>query len=173
MVGTITVIVTWWRSMASRTAAGWKTGTKVVCPPTAGTARMPPSEAAWNIGVWCRYTKSLVHAPAGGHLVDVEHQGPVVDDHALGQAGGPAGVHEDGQVVLVRLGRHLRRARRHHVLVGDVVGDVAAADQHHLVDARLGAHRVDQGGEEGVGEADPAPRVLDDERQLRSAPAAG
>ena len=58
MVGTITVIVTWWRSMTSSTAAGWKTGTKVVCPPTAGTARTPPSEAAWNIGVWCRYTNS-------------------------------------------------------------------------------------------------------------------
>ena len=58
MVGTITVMVTWWRSMVSRTAAGWNIGTKVVCPPTAGTARMAPSEAAWNIGVWCRYTKS-------------------------------------------------------------------------------------------------------------------
>ncbi len=58
------------------------------------------------------------------------------------------------------------RTRRHDVLVGDVVGDVAAADQDHLVDAGLGPHRVDQGGEEGVGEADPAAGVLDDERQL-------
>ena len=40
------------------------------------------------------------------------------------------------------------------VLVGEVVGDVAAADQDQLVDAGLGAHRVDHGGEEGVGEAD-------------------
>ncbi len=54
MVGTITVIVTWWRSITSSTEAGWNTGTKVVRPPTAGAARTPPSEAAWNIGVWCR-----------------------------------------------------------------------------------------------------------------------
>ena len=110
--------------------------------------------------------EALVHVPARGHLVDVEHQGPVVQDDAFGQAGGSARVHEDGHVVLVGFRRQLRRARRHHVLVAHVVRDITGADQHHLVDARFGAHRVDQGREESVRETDPAPRVLDDEGQL-------
>ncbi len=58
------------------------------------------------------------------------------------------------------------RARRHQILVGQVVRDVAAADQDHLVDTGLRPDAVHQGGEEGVGETDPAGGVLDDKRQL-------
>jgi hypothetical protein len=57
MVGTITVIVTPCVSMFSSTGFGSKIGTNVDEPPQAGIPRIPPIDAAWNIGVWCRYTK--------------------------------------------------------------------------------------------------------------------
>jgi len=72
---------------------------------------------------------ALTHAEPGGDLVHVEHEGPIVDDHSLGQPGGPARVHQNGQVVLLGLGRHDGRTRRDQILVGDVVGYVARADQ--------------------------------------------
>src|ERR1051325_2670507 len=56
IVGTITVIVTPAFSVTSSTAAGSNIGTNVVTPPAAGTPSTPPSDAAWNIGVWWRYT---------------------------------------------------------------------------------------------------------------------
>ena len=54
MVGTIIVWVTWWASTRFSTPSGSKRGMKVVVPPMPGVPRMPPIDAAWNIGVWCR-----------------------------------------------------------------------------------------------------------------------
>ena len=134
IVGTITVIVTWCCSMASRTDLGSNIGTNVDVPPLAGMPRMPPIDAAWNIGVWCRYTKSSSRPPANGDVVHVQHLGPLVEQHALGQPGGAARVHEDDRVVLLGLVGHVRLARRDQVLVREVVGDVALADEHDLLD---------------------------------------
>ena len=56
MVGTITVCVTVRASMRSSTAPAPNIGTKTDVPPTAGMPSTPVIEAAWNIGVWWRYT---------------------------------------------------------------------------------------------------------------------
>ena len=54
IVGTIIVQSTAWVSIASITCAGSNSGTNTEVPPIAGMPRIPPIEAAWNIGVWCR-----------------------------------------------------------------------------------------------------------------------
>ena len=66
IVGTMTVIVTWCCSIASITPTGSNNGTITEVPPSAGTPMIPPIDAAWNIGVWCRYTSfaSIRHANA-------------------------------------------------------------------------------------------------------------
>jgi hypothetical protein len=48
-------------------------GTNVDVPPQAGTPRMPPIDAAWNIGVWCRYTKwsARPHAIATWYMFSI------------------------------------------------------------------------------------------------------
>ena len=53
------------------------------------------------------------------------------------------------------------------VLIAEVVRNVSAADQHHLLDAGFGSHRVDHRREKRVGEAHPAAGVLQDEAQLQ------
>jgi hypothetical protein len=149
--------------MTSSTDSGLKTGTDVVSPPTDGTARIPPSEAAWSL---MQVHELLGHAPSRRYLVYVEHEGPVVEDDALGETGRPAGVHEDGDVVLVPLLRHFRVPGPDQVLVLEVVGRVALTDEYDLVEAGLFAHRVDRTGEPTVDEADLAAGIGEDERQL-------
>ena len=56
IVGTMIVKVTPTCSITSMTAPGSNIGTNVVTAPEAGIDRMAPSEAAWNIGVWCSHT---------------------------------------------------------------------------------------------------------------------
>ena len=109
---------------------------------------------------------ALVEAPPHRDVVHVQHLGPLVEQHALRQPGGAARVHEHDRVVLLGLLGHDRLPRREQVLVADVVGHVALADQHHLLDARLRAHGVDERRERGVREADPRPRVAEDELEL-------
>ena len=50
-------------------------------------------------------------------VVQVEHLGPLVEQHALGQAGRAARVHEDDGIVLVGLVGHDRLAGGDEVLV--------------------------------------------------------
>ena len=112
-------------------------------PPCAGTPSIPPIDAAWNIGVWCRNTSSASNRHTMHHVVQVEHLGAVVEQHALRQAGGAAGVHEDDGIVLVGLVGDLRRRAREQVFVLDVVRRVAVADHHDVLDADRLAHLVD------------------------------
>ena len=108
----------------------------------------------------------LLEAPPHPDVVHVQHLGPLVEQHALRQPGGAAGVHEHDRVVLLGLLGHDRVPCGEQVLVADVVGHVALADQHHLLDPRLRAHGVDERRERGVREADPRVRVAEDEGEL-------
>ena len=47
-----------------------------------------------------------------GDVVQVQQLGALVDQHALGQAGRPAGVHEDDGIGLLRFGRRRPVSRR-------------------------------------------------------------
>ncbi len=77
-----------------------------------GSPSTPPIDAAWNIGVWCRYTSVARRtATARRDVVQVQHLGALVEQHALRQAGGAAGVHEDDRVVLLGLVGDGRRRR--------------------------------------------------------------
>jgi hypothetical protein len=58
MVGTITVMLQPYRSVAAITASGSKRGTVTSLPSIMGTPRMLNIEAAWNMGVWRRATES-------------------------------------------------------------------------------------------------------------------
>ena len=58
MVGTITVWVTPWVSIRSKTAPGSNNGTNTDNPPLDGIPRMEAIDAAWNMGVWCKKTES-------------------------------------------------------------------------------------------------------------------
>ena len=57
----------------------------------------------------------------------------------FGQPGGAAGVHQHHGVGLLRLGRHDRVAGVDELLVADVVGHVAVADQHDVAQRQVGA----------------------------------
>ena len=63
MVGTITVAVTFSRSMRSIAPAGSNSGMTTLSPPVAGIERIADVDAAWNMGVWCsqvsRFWKSM------------------------------------------------------------------------------------------------------------------
>ena len=112
----------------------------------------------------------LLQGDDHGHVVEVQHLGPAVDQHPLGQAGGAAGIHQHHRVGLLGLIGHHRIDRGQHVLVADVVGHVAVADEDHVADrARLG--RGGQGvgevlGEEGVDEHHLGAGVAHDVVQL-------
>ena len=73
IVGTITVIVTSCCSIASITATGSNSGTQTEIPPSAGAPTTPLIDAAWNIGVWCRYTSSgaMRHASATWYMFNI------------------------------------------------------------------------------------------------------
>ena len=85
-------------------------------------------------------------------VVQVQHLGPLLEQHTLRPPGGAAGVHEDHRVGLVRLRRYDRRTALEQILVAGIVRHVAVADEHHALDAGLVAHRVDQAREERVDE---------------------
>ena len=63
-------------------------------------------DAAWNIGVWMRFTVDAVEGEPHHHVVRVEDLGSLVEQHALGQAGGAAGVHEHHRVGLLAFVGH-------------------------------------------------------------------
>ena len=54
MVGTITVIPIWYRSMAAMTFSASKPGSTTDGTPKAGAPMMPSIDAPWNMGVWMR-----------------------------------------------------------------------------------------------------------------------
>ena len=54
IVGTMTVWLIPYSSMRSRTSPGLNSGMNTEMPPYAGMPRMAATDAAWNIGVWCR-----------------------------------------------------------------------------------------------------------------------
>ena len=65
-------------------------------------------------------------------VVEVQHLGALVEQHALGDAGGATGVHQHRRIGLVRLVGRDRLAGGDQVLVAHVVGHVTIADQHHV-----------------------------------------
>ena len=85
-------------------------------------------------------------------VVEVEHLGPVLEEHALRQTGGPARVHEHDRIVLLGLGGELGHRGPHEFLVGDVVVHVARADEDNLFDPRFLAYPVHHLREERIGE---------------------
>ena len=88
-------------------------------------------------------------------MVAVEDLRPLVEKHALGQPGRSARVHQYGRIDLLALVGDHRVRRREQICVGDVVRDIARADQDDLLQPGVGANRVDQPGEERVDETDP------------------
>ncbi len=125
-----------------------------------GSPRIPPIDAAWNIGVWCRYTKfsSSPQRSATWYRFSISARwssstpfgSPVVP---------PVYMRIDG-IVLVGLLGDDRLARRRQLLVAEVVRDVALADQHDLLDPGVLARTLSMSGaNDGVGEAHLRPRV--------------
>ena len=136
IVGTITVIVTWCCSIASITATGSNSGTITDVPPIAGTPRMPPIDAAWNIGVWCRYTSSgaIRHASATWYRFSISARWS--SSTPLGMPVVPPVYMRIDRVVLFGLVGDDRRRGREQLLVVDVVRRVAARRSSRRARAR-------------------------------------
>ena len=66
IVGTMTVFVTRCCSTNVNTCAGSNNARNTDPPPSAGTPSIPPIDAAWNIGVWCKNTSCSLnrHVPS-------------------------------------------------------------------------------------------------------------
>jgi len=87
-------------------------------------------------------------------VIEVQHLGPLVEQHALRKPGRAARVHEDDWIVFFRLIRHLADGRGKQLFVTMVVGSVTVADHHDVIDADVAAHLIDDTCEERVGETD-------------------
>ena len=73
--------------------------------------------------------------------------GALIEQHALGQTGGAAGVHEDDGIVLFGFGGTIGAPAPMQVLVAHVVRSVAVADEHDMTQRQLAAHLGDVAGE--------------------------
>ncbi len=112
--------------------------------------------------------EDLLRVEPEGHLqvVQREHHRALGQQHALGQSGGAAGVHEHRRVVLLGLrGYHLLPGRD-QVLVRHVVRRVTVAHEDDGAHACRLAYGVDDGGEDGVDEDHLGRRVSQHVRQL-------
>ena len=115
---------------------------------------MPPIDAAWNIGVWCKNTSSAVnrHICITWYRLSISARwssntpfgSPVVPPVYMRIAGSSS----SGSSGIAR-----RRAAASRSSYVDVVRRVAATDHHDVLDADRGAHLVDDRREELVGEA--------------------
>lgn len=80
----------------------------------------------------------LVEAHLQRDVVQVQHLCPMVEHHALREAGRSAGVHQHGEVVLLRFVGDQRLGTGDQVLVQEVVRQFDAGedvtDQHHVTD---------------------------------------
>ncbi len=108
----------------------------------------------------------LVIPNSHGPVIHVEHLGPMLDQHTLGQPGGAAGIHQHHGIGLIGFVTHNRLSSGQQRFVSDIVRSVAVPDQDHLPDRVLSAHyftrRGDQWSKQRIGENDFAGRVLDD-----------
>ena len=158
--------------MASITGTGSNIGTNTEVPPVAGMPMMPPMDAAWNIGVWWRYTRQLAEAEGQSDVVQVQDLGSLLEQRALRHPGGAARVHEHGRIGLFGLRWYDGVAVADQVLVAEVVGGVAATDQHDVLQWQFMPHWVDVAGEvlgeQRVDEDDFRAGVSEDVLQLRA-----
>ena len=158
--------------MASITGTGSNIGTNTEVPPVAGMPMMPPMDAAWNIGVWWRYTRCSPKPSANPMWYRFRISArcsssapfaiPVVPPVYMSTAGSVSfgSVWHDGIAV------------GDQILVAEVVGGVAATDQHDVLQRQFVSHRVDVAGEvlgeQRVDEDDLGARVSEDVLQLRA-----
>ena len=166
MVGTITVVVTACCSHNSSTRPGSKSERNTDTPPCAGTPSIPPIDAAWNIGVWCKNTSSRLNrhtcitwyrlsisarwsssTPFGRPVVP-----PVYMRIAASSSSGSSGIR----------GSEPARSSSYETSCGPSPSPI----MHDVFDVGRGAHLVDHGREVLVGEADLRTGVGEDVLEL-------
>ena len=137
-----------------------------------GTPRMPPIDAAWNIGVWCRYTSSVVESatPAPRGTGSASRPGGRAARPSAVPVVPPVYMRIDG-IVLVGLVGDRGRGRREELLVVEVVRRVAVADHHHVLDADLATRPGrSRGAKNASVKHTLVPGVGEDELRAPSAP---
>ena len=103
----------------------------------------------------------LAKSYRGEYMVHVEDLGALLEQDALGEAGGPSRVHQNGGIVLIRLGRHDRAADRHQVFVSQNASIRLSVDHDHSVDHRtLVSGPLEESGKRRVSEDDFGTRSL-------------
>ena len=138
---------------------------------------IPPIDAAWNIGVWCRYTRRSLIPTAAAMWCRLRISARCSSNTPLARPVVPPVYISTAASCLVRLLGDDWFTGVDEILVADVVGEVATADQHDVAQRQVGADVGDVArqvvGEHAVDEHDGRAGVGQDVLQLRRRRGAG